>query len=89
MDILQGVFYGVVIAYVLSPIVNLTEQKTIPVDRKIIFLYPGDNLESKIYISVSEKKFTWPKNWTWAGLYKNVPGNYDIRMFEAAVKYFK
>ncbi|MBQ1742109.1 MAG: phosphoribosylformylglycinamidine synthase subunit PurQ, partial [Oscillospiraceae bacterium] len=22
-------------------------------------------------------------------LYKNVPGNYDIRMFEAAVKYFK
>ena len=24
-----------------------------------------------------------------AELYKNVPGNYDIRMFEAAVKYFK
>ena len=24
-----------------------------------------------------------------AGLYKNVPGQYDIRMFEAAVKYFK
>ncbi len=24
-----------------------------------------------------------------AGLYQNVPGNYDIRMFEAAVKYFK
>ncbi len=24
-----------------------------------------------------------------AGLYKNVPGNFDIRMFEAAVKYFK
>ena len=24
-----------------------------------------------------------------AGLYKNVPGNYDIRMFEAAVKYLK
>ncbi len=24
-----------------------------------------------------------------AGLYKNVAGNYDIRMFEAAVKYFK
>lgn len=23
------------------------------------------------------------------GLYKNVPGNYDIRMFEAAVRYFK
>ena len=23
------------------------------------------------------------------GLYKNVPGNYDIRMFESAVKYFK
>ncbi|MBR6349779.1 MAG: phosphoribosylformylglycinamidine synthase subunit PurQ, partial [Lachnospiraceae bacterium] len=23
-----------------------------------------------------------------AGLYKNVPGNYDIRMFEAAAKYF-
>ncbi len=23
------------------------------------------------------------------GLYKNVPGNYEIRMFEAAVKYFK
>ncbi len=23
------------------------------------------------------------------GLYQNVPGNYDIRMFEAAVKYFK
>ncbi len=23
------------------------------------------------------------------GLYKNVPGNYDIRMFEAAAKYFK
>ena len=26
---------------------------------------------------------------TGAGLYKNVPGNYDIRMFEAAVKFFK
>ncbi len=25
---------------------------------------------------------------TGAGLYKNVPGNYDIRMFEAAVKFF-
>ncbi|MBR4798925.1 MAG: phosphoribosylformylglycinamidine synthase subunit PurQ, partial [Clostridia bacterium] len=24
-----------------------------------------------------------------AGLYKNVPGEYDMRMFEAAVKYFK
>jgi len=24
-----------------------------------------------------------------AGLYRNVPGNYDIKMFEAAVKYFK
>ncbi len=24
-----------------------------------------------------------------AGLYKNVPGDYDIRMFEAAVRYFK
>ena len=24
-----------------------------------------------------------------AGLYNNVPGNYDIRMFEAAVQYFK
>ena len=24
-----------------------------------------------------------------AGLYKNVPGNYDVRMFEAAVKFFK
>lgn len=24
-----------------------------------------------------------------AGLYKNVPGNYDIKMFETAVKYFK
>ena len=24
-----------------------------------------------------------------AGLYRNVPGNYDIRMFEAAVRYFK
>jgi phosphoribosylformylglycinamidine synthase len=23
------------------------------------------------------------------GIYKNVPGEYDIRMFEAAVKYFK
>ncbi|MBR4797958.1 MAG: phosphoribosylformylglycinamidine synthase subunit PurQ, partial [Oscillospiraceae bacterium] len=23
-----------------------------------------------------------------SGLYRNVPGNYDIRMFEAAVKYF-
>ena len=23
------------------------------------------------------------------GLYKNVPGNYDIRMFESAIKYFK
>ena len=51
--------------------VDLTEQKTIPVDRKIIFLYPGENLYSEIYISVPEKKFTWPKNWTWAGLYKN------------------
>lgn len=26
---------------------------------------------------------------TGTGLYKNVPGNYDIRMFESAVKYFK
>ena len=26
---------------------------------------------------------------TGSGLYKNVPGNYDIRMFESAVKYFK
>ena len=26
---------------------------------------------------------------TGSGLYKNVPGNYDIRMFEAAVKYFR
>ena len=26
---------------------------------------------------------------TGEGLYKNVPGNYDIRMFEAAVRYFK
>lgn len=51
--------------------VDLTEQKTIPVDRKIIFLYPGENLKSDIYISVPEKKFTWPKNWTWAGLYMN------------------
>ena len=51
--------------------VDLTEQKTIPVDRKIIFLYPGQNLKSDIYISVPEKKFTWPKNWTWAGLYYN------------------
>jgi len=24
-----------------------------------------------------------------AGLYKNIPGNFDIKMFEAAVKYFK
>ena len=24
-----------------------------------------------------------------SGLYRNVPGNYDIRMFESAVKYFK
>ena len=23
-----------------------------------------------------------------SGLYRNVPGNYDLRMFEAAVKYF-
>jgi phosphoribosylformylglycinamidine synthase len=23
------------------------------------------------------------------GLYKNVPGNYDIKMFKAAVEYFK
>ena len=23
------------------------------------------------------------------GLYRNVPGEYDIRMFESAVKYFK
>lgn len=23
------------------------------------------------------------------GLYRNVPGNYDIRMFESAVRYFK
>ena len=23
------------------------------------------------------------------GIYRNVPGEYDIRMFEAAVKYFK
>ena len=26
---------------------------------------------------------------TGAGLYRNVPGNYDIRMFESAVKYFR
>lgn len=26
---------------------------------------------------------------TGAGLYKNVPGEYNIRMFEAAVKFFK
>ena len=26
---------------------------------------------------------------TGKGLYRNVPGNYDIRMFEAAVRYFK
>ena len=26
---------------------------------------------------------------TGSGLYKNVPGNYDIKMFEAAVRYFK
>ena len=26
---------------------------------------------------------------TGAGLYKNVPGNYNIRMFEAAVLYFQ
>ena len=26
---------------------------------------------------------------TGSGLYRNVPGNYDIRMFEAAVRYFK
>ena len=24
-----------------------------------------------------------------SGLYRNIPGNYDIRMFEAAVKYFR
>jgi phosphoribosylformylglycinamidine synthase len=24
-----------------------------------------------------------------AGLYKNVPGNYDNRMFEAAVRYYQ
>ena len=24
-----------------------------------------------------------------SNLYKNVPGNYDLRMFEAAVKYFR
>ena len=24
-----------------------------------------------------------------AGLYKNVPGEYDIKMFDSAVKYFK
>ena len=24
-----------------------------------------------------------------AGLYKNVPGNYDMKMFTAAVKYFR
>jgi phosphoribosylformylglycinamidine synthase len=24
-----------------------------------------------------------------AGLYRNVPGSYDLRMFEAAVHYFK
>ena len=23
-----------------------------------------------------------------SGLYRNVPGNYDIRMFESAVRYF-
>ena len=26
---------------------------------------------------------------TGTGLYKNVPGDYDIRMFEAAVKFFR
>ena len=24
-----------------------------------------------------------------SGLYKNVPGNYDLRMFESAVRYFR
>ena len=26
---------------------------------------------------------------TGSGMYVNVPGNYDIRMFESAVKYFR
>lgn len=43
-----------------------------PVDRKIIFLYNSGNYSSNIYISVPEKNFTWPKNWSFAGLYKNV-----------------
>ena len=45
MDILQGVFYGVVIAYVLSPIVNLTEQKwLIPYyENKGVLFYAPEN----------------------------------------------
>ena len=44
-DILQGVFYGIVIAYVLSPIVNLTEQKwLIPhYEEKGILFYAPEN----------------------------------------------
>ena len=34
-------------------------------------MYPGQNLYSKIYISVPEKTFTWPKNWSFLGLYEN------------------
>ena len=45
MDILQGVFYGIVIAYVLSPIVNLTEQKwLIPYyENKGVLFYAPEN----------------------------------------------
>lgn len=49
--------------------VDLKDQKNIPTDRKIIFLYPGNNYSSSIYLSVPELKFTWPKNWTWQGMY--------------------
>lgn len=49
--------------------VDLRDQKDIPTDRKIIFLYPGNNYSSSISLSVPELKFTWPKNWTWQGMY--------------------
>ena len=42
-----------------------------PVDRKIIFLYNTGNYGSRINISVPEKNFTWPKNWSFVGLYLN------------------
>ena len=44
----------------------------------------GHYVMKDIYIGIAEYLLT-----TLIGLYKNVCGDYDIKMFKAAVKYFK